>query len=81
MPAIKALVVNTAWLVDTVAVPKMVPESLNVTDPLGVIAADSVAVSVTAAPAADGEVGDTTSVVVVEMPVTLCVTMLERTGA
>ena len=66
------LVVKSAWLVDRTTVPKTVPESLKVTDPLGIIAAVSVAVSVTEAPAGDGEVGDTSSVVLVKIPLTSC---------
>ena len=81
LPAIKALVVKSAWLVDRATVPKTVPESLKVTDPLGVNPAVTVAVSVIAAPAADGEVGDTASAVLVATPETTCVMMLERTGA
>ena len=80
-PAIKVLVVKSAWFPDRVTVANTTPESVNVIAPLGVIAADTAAVSVTAAPDADGDVCDTAKVVVVGVPVTVCIKISERFGA
>ena len=75
-PTASVEVENVAWPALSVPVPSVVVPSRNVTEPVGVPTAVTVAVKVTACPAVEGFSEEATAVVV-GWPITVCVSAVE----